>query len=181
MKRAMKRTAGASPSLRPSPAMAVALTALVVALSGSAYAVATINGRNLQNRSVAGKKLMKNTVTGAEVRNLRFQALTLKNGWIGGCFGTGSPAIAKSVENVVRFRGAMCRPTGTSTNSFTIPASLRPTRDQYLTVDLCNGHTGRISINSTDGEVFVQDDPTAGSPQADCFTSLAGVTYTLPY
>ena len=56
---------------RPSPAMVVALIALFVALAGSGYAAVTINGKNLKNRSVAGKKLMRNTVGGTEVNESR--------------------------------------------------------------------------------------------------------------
>ena len=42
---------------QPSPALVVALLALFVALGGGAYAATQINGKNLKDRSVAGKKL----------------------------------------------------------------------------------------------------------------------------
>jgi hypothetical protein len=51
----------------PSPAMAVALIALFVALGGTGYAVTKINGNSLTNRSVAAKKLKRDQVGGAEV------------------------------------------------------------------------------------------------------------------
>jgi hypothetical protein len=52
----------------PSPAMVVAVIALVIAMGGSAYAVgSTINGSQLQNRSVAAIKLEKQTLTGTEI------------------------------------------------------------------------------------------------------------------
>ena len=53
---------------RPSPAMAVALLALFIALGGPGYAARLITGSSLKNRSVSGKKLRKDTLTGAEVR-----------------------------------------------------------------------------------------------------------------
>jgi hypothetical protein len=53
----------------PSPAMVVAVIALVVALGGSAYAVATINGASIINRTIAGKKLKKKAVGTAELAN----------------------------------------------------------------------------------------------------------------
>src|SRR5437763_543025 len=53
---------------RPSPALVVALLALFVVLGSGAYAATQINGKNLKDRSVAGKKLKRNTVTGTEVR-----------------------------------------------------------------------------------------------------------------
>jgi hypothetical protein len=56
---------------RPSPAMAVALVALFVALGGTGYAVARIDGRQLRNATVSGAKLRKNTLGGREVRESR--------------------------------------------------------------------------------------------------------------
>ena len=53
--------------LRPSPSMAVALLALFIALGGTAYAVGSINGAKLKNRSVAAKKLKRHTITGKEI------------------------------------------------------------------------------------------------------------------
>jgi hypothetical protein len=54
-------------NLRPSPALIVASLALVVAVSGTAYAAATINGRSIAAHSIAGRKLMNNTLTGAQI------------------------------------------------------------------------------------------------------------------
>jgi hypothetical protein len=42
--------------------------ALVLATSGTAVAVTTIDGSSITNRSIAGKKLIKDTVTGTEVK-----------------------------------------------------------------------------------------------------------------
>jgi hypothetical protein len=58
-------------SSRPSPAMVVALVALFVALGGSSYAVVQLNGKNITNRSIAGKKVKRNALTGAEIRESR--------------------------------------------------------------------------------------------------------------
>jgi hypothetical protein len=57
--------------LRPTPAMAVALAALVVALGGSAYAVTKVDGRSLKNRSVPAAKIKANALTGAEINERR--------------------------------------------------------------------------------------------------------------
>ena len=53
--------------LRPSPAMVVALMALVVALGGTAYAAGQINGNSIQKQSIGGGKLKKQTLTGYQV------------------------------------------------------------------------------------------------------------------
>lgn len=60
------------PSLRsrlPSPAMAVALLALFVALGGSSYAALKINSRQIVNNSVRSKDLRNNDVRSRDVRN----------------------------------------------------------------------------------------------------------------
>ncbi len=48
-----------------------ATLALFVALGGSSYAVATLNGRQLKNRSVRATKIARNTLTGTEIRESR--------------------------------------------------------------------------------------------------------------
>jgi hypothetical protein len=52
---------------RPSPAMIVALVALVAALGGTAYAAGQINGNSIQKQSIGGGKLKKHTLTGYQV------------------------------------------------------------------------------------------------------------------
>jgi hypothetical protein len=53
----------------PSPSMAVSLTALVIALGGSAYAATgLIDGNKLKNGSVSGSKLKKDTLTGRQIK-----------------------------------------------------------------------------------------------------------------
>jgi hypothetical protein len=55
--------------LKLEPSIVIATLALFVALGGTSYAISnTINGSLLKNRSVAGKKLKKHTVTGTEVK-----------------------------------------------------------------------------------------------------------------
>ncbi len=55
--------------LRPAPATILATLALFIALGGTSYAVSNrINGATLKNRSVAGTKLEKHTVTGTDVK-----------------------------------------------------------------------------------------------------------------
>lgn len=61
-------------SRRPTPALVVALLALVVALAGTAGAdpiasvARAISGKSIKKRSVAGNRLKKNTVTGKEIK-----------------------------------------------------------------------------------------------------------------
>jgi hypothetical protein len=47
--------------------MAVAVTALIVALGGTVYAASGINGRTIKKNSIPGNRLRKNSATGAQV------------------------------------------------------------------------------------------------------------------
>lgn len=52
---------------RPSPAMIVAVIALIVALTGTAYAAQRINGGAIVKQSIGGGKLKKKTLTGFQI------------------------------------------------------------------------------------------------------------------
>lgn len=54
-------------SRRPSPAMIVAVTALVVALAGTAVAAQTIDGGAIKKQTIGGGKLKKKTLTGFQI------------------------------------------------------------------------------------------------------------------
>jgi hypothetical protein len=53
---------------RPSPALIVAVIALIVALAGSAYAAQRINGGSIIKQSIGGGKLKKNTLSGFQIK-----------------------------------------------------------------------------------------------------------------
>jgi hypothetical protein len=55
-------------NFRISPATVLSLIALFVALGGVSYAAVTINGQNIQNNSIPGKKLRNGAVTNAKVK-----------------------------------------------------------------------------------------------------------------
>jgi hypothetical protein len=54
-------------SKRPSPAMIVALIALVAALGGTAYAAQSINGGSIQKQSIGAGKIKHKTLTGYQI------------------------------------------------------------------------------------------------------------------
>jgi hypothetical protein len=56
-------------SKRPSPAMVVAVIALIAALAGSAYAAQQINGGAIIKQTIGGGKLKKDTLTGFQIKN----------------------------------------------------------------------------------------------------------------
>jgi hypothetical protein len=54
---------------RPSPAMVVALIALLTALAGTAYAAQTINGGAIKKQTIGGGKLKQDTLTAFQINN----------------------------------------------------------------------------------------------------------------
>lgn len=68
--------------LIPSPAMLVALLALTVALSGTAYAAVTINGKNIKKGTVSSKQIKNNSVTGTDIKSQTVAASDIKDATI---------------------------------------------------------------------------------------------------
>ncbi len=64
---------------RPSPAMIVALIALVVALAGTAYAAQTINGGAIKKQTIGGGKLKKKTLTGFQINTNKLGVVPAAN------------------------------------------------------------------------------------------------------
>ena len=103
-----------------------------------------------------------------------FRNLTLQNGWTGAPFGTSVPAAA-DISGVVQLKGAIAT-SGTSPVPFTLPEALAPASDTYVKVDLCNATNGRLFIR-TSGVVTVQQKNGDPFSNAQCFTSLDGVSF----
>jgi hypothetical protein len=118
-----------------------------------------------------------------KLTRLAFTALTPTPGvWKGNCY-SGAPGIAMSADGVVHLHGDVCAVASPASTTliFTLPAQFRPSQYQYLTVDECNSTTGRITI-ATDGSVYADGDPSStNAKSSECFVSLDGVSYTLPY
>ncbi len=103
---------------------------------------------------------------------LGFTPLTLKNGWTGGPFSAGTPAVV-IVSGIVHFKGAMTT-GGTSPYPFTLPVGFRPAKNVYIPVDMANATNGRLIIQAN-GTVGVQAENSFAN--AKTFTSLDGASF----
>jgi hypothetical protein len=100
-------------------------------------------------------------------------ALTLKNGWANQAYGT-APATAELVKGVVRLQGGIS--SGASSVITTLPATMRPTKNVFVTVDLWNAAMGgRLEIQPS-GKVSIQESD-EGLIIAQGFTSLDGASF----
>ncbi len=95
---------------RPSPSMAVACTALFVALGGVSYGVATgsIDGREIKNRSITNKDFKDGTLRGNEAKQDGFGGGAIKEATLGTVpfsNGLARAAVVNPGGQIVRERG----------------------------------------------------------------------------
>ncbi len=69
--------------LVPSPAMVVALTALFVALGGSAYAALTITGKSIRNNTITTKDIRNGTIRTKDVKPDSLGGVSIKESALG--------------------------------------------------------------------------------------------------
>jgi len=103
-----------------------------------------------------------------------FTALTLTNGWTNAPFSTRNAA-ARKIGGVVHLQGAIAT-SGVNPTALTLPSALRPSTDVYVPVDMCGAANGRLLVYH-DGRIDVDPEGTFGDAQ--CFTSLEGVSFAL--
>jgi hypothetical protein len=70
--------------LRPTPAVVVAVLALVVALAGTSYAATQIGSSQIKNNSVKGKDIKDKTLTGKDVKDGSLAGAHVQDGSITG-------------------------------------------------------------------------------------------------
>lgn len=97
-----QNTRGRAARLLPSPSMVVALIALVVALSGTAYAAATINGKNIKKGTITSKQVKDKSLTGTDIKDGSILKADLSSsvGTIGPQGPKGDPGSARAYANV---------------------------------------------------------------------------------
>lgn len=105
-----------------------------------------------------------------------FTALTLQNGWFNAPYGT-SDAAVRNISGIVHLKGAIAS-NGTNPYPFVLPAGFRPATQIWISVDLCGGNNGRLSIQP-DGVVTVQQQSGDPFSNATCFTSLDGASFAV--
>jgi len=91
--------------LRPSPAMAVALLALFVALGGGAYAAIVVTGKNVKNASLTGVDFKKRSLHGSKLRADSIGGGSIKESTIGPVQALAHSAVVSAAGQLVRGRG----------------------------------------------------------------------------
>lgn len=91
----------------PSPAMAVALLALFVALGGGAYAAIVVTGKNVKNGSLTGSDFKKHSLHGSKLKADSIGGGSIKESSLG-------PVQALAHQAVVTGAGVLARGRGVS-------------------------------------------------------------------
>lgn len=102
--------------LSPSPSMVVAVIALVVALSGSAYAAVTINGKNIKKGTVTSKQIKDKTITGTDIKNGTIGGVDVKKGTL-----SADKLAAGVIPTIPAIPGPAPIGTATSTTAYSVP------------------------------------------------------------
>ena len=152
--------------------------------TNAAHATSADSASHATTAGTAGHATTADSATNAAtaglataVPPLTFTPLSLQNGWTGGPFSTRTPAVARDVEGIVHLEGALAQAGTFNGAAFVLPAAERPGADAYLQVDMCNATSGRIYINASSGQVDIEVGGATTTGDAQCFTSLEGVTF----
>jgi hypothetical protein len=144
------------------PALVVALVVLTTSLAGGAYATT----RSSSQAHTGNATLVT------------WSPITLQNGWASSqsIYATGDPR-ASIQTGIVYLSGSLHQSTPTSSVFATLATTYRPAHNLYITVYTNGGTSGTLYIGH-DGTMEAFSSATCGSGNAaQCFTSLASVSY----
>jgi hypothetical protein len=154
-----------------SPAIVISILAVGLSLGGGAYASTHL----ASSHSAAASQASQATTVGVP-----WTSLSLTNGWASenGTFQSGNPKVGQQ-SGIVYLSGSLHQPTPGSSQFATLPSSFRPSHNMWITVYTVSDTLGTLFIGH-DGtmEAFAPGSCGSGNT-AQCFTSLAGVSYPI--
>jgi hypothetical protein len=144
--------------LLPSPAMVVAIAALVMSLGGSAYAL-VITGKSIKNGSVTNKDIRNRSLTGSDVRRDSIGGGSVKESSLG--------PVPSAFLAAGGSRFAVVNPGGSAVRGRDISSSARTGEGRYQVI--FNGDVRNCAYFATVG------DPTAGGPPQNSQISVSSL------
>jgi hypothetical protein len=160
-----------------SPAIVISLLAVALSFGGGAYA-STHHGHASNYPPVRVSN--SPAATQAAAAGVPWTSLTLINGWAteNGAFGTGNPKVSLQ-GGIVYLSGSLAQSTPGNATFANLPSSFRPTHNLYITVYTNGSTTGTLFI-SHGGVMEAYSNTSCGSGNtAQCFTSLATVSFPI--
>jgi len=167
------------------PVLIISMLAVALSIGGGAYASAQAAGggpganipRNLPALTPAHHAAGSQAATST---GITFHGLSLVNGWASEQvnFGTGNPRVG-ILNGVVYLKGSLAQPTPGSSLFAQLPSAYRPVDTLLIPVWTGGGNFGTLEILS-DGRMLLSSNTPCGSGNtAQCFTSLATISYPL--
>jgi hypothetical protein len=150
-----------------SPAIVISILAVALSFGGGAYASTHASAPPAAGNSVA-------------TAGVTWTSLSLINGWASenGAYGTGNPKVAEQ-SGIVYLSGSLAQSTPGSSEFAVLPSSFRPTHNMYITV-YTNGDTQGTLYVGHDGTMEAYSATSCASGNtAQCFTSLATVSFPI--
>ena len=161
-----------------SPAIVISLLAVALSFGGgAAYASTHGHASNYPPVRVSNSPVAPQAATAAGVP---WTSLSLINGWAteNGAYGTGNPKVSLQ-GGIVYLSGSLAQSTPGSATFAILPSSFRPTHNMYITVYTNGDTTGTLFISSG-GVMEAYSGTSCGSGDtAQCFTSLATVSFPI--
>jgi hypothetical protein len=159
--------------------MLVAVLALFVALSGSAYAVQRLQSGDslIAQRSLSGNRLRLATVTGKEVADLTWHDLTLINDWYNWQSTNRAPGWAIDAEGIVHLRGDISQNPDNVLQFARLPKAARPNAEIFLAASMEGGFSSGSIVIKADGTMSAFG--SFNMTDSRTITSLDGLTYSL--
>lgn len=168
--------------LTRTPALVISMLAVGLSVGGGAYASTLAAGHGQAghpgNAPAVSHVVKANTNTAAT--GVSWTTLALTNGWKSenAVYQTGNPKAALQ-GSVVYLSGSLAQPTPGSSIFTHLPRQFRPTHNLYITVYTNGGTQGSLYIGA-DGTMEAFSNVSCGSETtAECFTSLATVSYPI--
>jgi hypothetical protein len=167
------------------PVLIFSTLAVALSIGGGAYASTQAAGggpganlpRNLPALTPAHHPAGSQAATSTGVT---FHGLSLANGWQSqnANSGTGNPRVGL-LNGVVYLKGSVAQPTPGSSLFALLPSADRPVDTMLIPVWTSGGNLGTLEITA-DGRMFLFSNTPCGSGNtAQCFTSLATISYPL--
>jgi hypothetical protein len=167
------------------PAIVISMLAVVLCLGGGAYAsthhlVAGPSQGPIHTLQAADNQGAADNAPSNLTAGVSWTSLVLQNAWASSnsSFASGNPKVALQ-SNVVYLSGSLHQSTPGSPVFAFLPSTFRPEHNMWITVYTYGGTSGTLYIGK-DGTMEAVASGACGSGNtAQCFTSLATVSYPI--
>jgi hypothetical protein len=161
-----------------SPAIVISILAVALSFGGGAYA-STHHGStsNYPPVRVSNSPVATQAATAAGVT---WTSLSLINGWAteNGTYGTGNPKVSLQ-GGIVYLSGSLAQATPGNETFAILPASFRPSHNMYITVYTNGDTSGTVFIAHSGVMEAYSATPCGSGNTAQCFTSLATLSFPI--